>query len=267
MSFLLYSPPSSPDTRIVSYSIPTSTNSRKGRTFRRVQILKSEYSSRPVFKSYERHTFRSFHTSPDKSGEPLATYAIYDLSEAHTWEIARPQVDGTWELIHNLIEEYLRSQTPLTDLNRKDFVEFFNDKYLCYGGSAQAVDRYDGYWAFLTGVTTESPVNSGIPHFDVLLRDRLVSYPSDADIPIGYLCIPPYHLARKPLYLERCNAPRVAARVRKLHYKVQPPVDIFAAADVEPTSNAAAQSTPAVSPDPLPFPAPVAEDGYPSDSD
>ena len=264
MSFLLYSPPSSPDTRIVSYQLPRSTSSRKGRSFRSAQ---TNLQSLPRFPTYEHHTFRSFHTAPNQAGDPVATYAIYDLSETHKWEVDKPQTDGTRELVAYIIKEYLRSQEPLSEIDRKDFVEIFSDKYLCYGGSAQAVDRYLGFWAFITGVASESPVNRSIPHFDLLLRDRVITYPSDADIPIGYLCIPPYHLARKPLYLERCNAPRVAARVRKLHYKVQPPVDIFAAADAEPASNAAAQSTAAVSPDPLPFPAPVAEDGYPSDSD
>ena len=179
----------------------------------------------------------------------------------NTWNAYdRPLVNGWHGYLEKICKDFLAQQVPVTNRTESDIQDYLTGQVLCYAAHVSVFSKkFYGYWGKLTRVR----FGRRKVRFDFLLEYRVIEYPSARDIPIGYLCIPPYHLASKPLYLDRFVIPRLSFRARNLTKELEPvttPAEVIDITDSDEESSG--PSTPA-----LPVPAPVTEDGYPGGSD
>ncbi|VDC04532.1 unnamed protein product, partial [Peniophora sp. CBMAI 1063] len=205
------------------------------------------------------------------AGVVIATYSIYTFDEQRSWRTASPPiVNGTRDYIEFICREIIGAyRTPPTNREAEELKAFLNNQLLCYAAHVDVfTKKYSGYWAKITGFCAEGPIDNRIPHFDFLSAYFTKEYKHDCDIPIGKLCVSPFHFASTPLYLEHFHIPRLAARARKLYKKLEPTPDWNKVDIIEiDAQGKEGQDNTAPSSDPLPFPAPTAEDGYPEGSD
>ena len=222
------------------------------------------------FASYARHTFHAYSTVSDKNGEAHASFALYDLNSAHAWEVPKPDIDSIRIYIRDIIREYCVNKAPLTRLDKEDIVEIFEDAFICYRAGVDtglSEPRYNAFWAKITNVTCSRPEHD-YPHFDILLRERVITFPDYSEIPIGYVCRTPYHLSKKPLYFTRYFDIPTYRKVNKLGDKAAavygPPTPATTTSSVDTTTQSPHAAGVDNSPillvpayEPLPFPAPT----------
>ena len=243
-------------------------------SFRPVQRRARAHTEPPFNSSrtrvYSEYTLRSFKEYKNTHGSIAATYALYRKDEQQTWYThSTPLVNGANAYIEYIINKFVQPHLPLTHQSFGDLKDFLDNKVLCYAATVDVqAKKFYGYWAKIEGFRYAGSTLR-YPHFDFLEDYRVIEYSDDINIPIGRLCIPPYHLGTSPLYLEKFLVARIGYRTRRLHKKLEPAEEwtgevVDLTSDTE-ESNAAA-SAPA-SPAPLPVPAPIEEDGYPAGSD
>lgn len=215
------------------------------------------------------YTLKAFREIKNNAGRVVCNFSLYRPDEQATWDNnPKPIVDGSNEYILYLVENCISKYQTITYRIGENIKACFDNNVFCYGSTVDLVTGiYSGYWAQLRNFEIRGPTNSQVPHFDVILEYHIADYPNDRAIPIGYLCIPPYHLSTSPLYLEKLRIPRLFFRTHRLHKKLEPatpgPAPGTHIIDVDEESEVIQPA----SPDPLPFPAPISEDGHPNGSD